>query len=119
MNSNFFSNLYTDEFLTQWGFHRVQEHPKQSSLLSFILILVFLQFFTIHFRIYYSLIRISLFTFTYLLFVSLCTNALFTMHYALCIIYYLYVFIRIHYFIRIHTYSLFNVTKSLDFGTYV
>ena len=30
MSSNF-NNLYIDEFLTQWDFHRVQEHPKRSS----------------------------------------------------------------------------------------
>ena len=97
--------------------------------------------FTIHFRIYYSLIHISLFTytylllhiyysFTYLLFISLCTMhyALCTIHYALCIIYYAlctirYLLCTMHYalFICIHTYSLFytysyvftiHVTKS-------
>ena len=26
-----FKNIYIDVFLTQWDFHRVQEHPKQSS----------------------------------------------------------------------------------------
>ena len=25
-----FNKLYIDRFLTQWTFHRVQEHPKQS-----------------------------------------------------------------------------------------
>ena len=78
-----FSNIYTDGFLTEWGFHRVQEHPKRSSLLSSILILIFLPFtcslfiyiFTIHYyifhysllRIHYSLLRIhySIFTITY------------------------------------------------------
>ena len=30
MSSNF-KNLYIDGFLTQWDFHRVQEHPKWSS----------------------------------------------------------------------------------------
>ena len=30
MSSNF-NNLYIDGFLTQWDFHRGQEHPKQSS----------------------------------------------------------------------------------------
>ena len=30
MSSNF-NKLYIDEFLTQWAFHRVQEHPKRSS----------------------------------------------------------------------------------------
>ena len=29
MSSNF-NRLYMDGFLTQWSFHRVQEHPKQS-----------------------------------------------------------------------------------------
>ena len=26
-----FIKLYTDGFLTQWAFHKVQEHPKRSS----------------------------------------------------------------------------------------
>ena len=30
MSSNF-NKLYIDGFLIQWAFHRVQEHPKQSS----------------------------------------------------------------------------------------
>ena len=30
MSSNF-NNLYIDGFLTQWDFHRVQEHLKRSS----------------------------------------------------------------------------------------
>ena len=30
MSSNL-NNPYIDEFLTQWDFHRVQEHPKRSS----------------------------------------------------------------------------------------
>ena len=30
MSSNF-NKLYIDGFLTQWDFHRVQEHPKRSS----------------------------------------------------------------------------------------
>ena len=30
MSSNFIK-LYMDGFLTQWAFHRVQEHPKRSS----------------------------------------------------------------------------------------
>ena len=117
MSSNFQQSIYTTRFLTQWGFHRVQEHPKRSSLLSSILILIFLPFtcslfiyiFTIHYyvfhysllRIHYSLLRIHYYvfiitylllriyySFTYLLFISLCT-----IHYLL--------------FIRIHTYSLF------------
>ena len=140
MNSNF-NKLYIDGLWTQWAFHRVQEHPKRSSLLSSILILIYLPFtcslfiyvFTIHYYVfYYSLLRILYYvfiitylllriyySFTYLIFISLCT-----MHYALYIIYYaLYtmhylLFIRIHYFIRIHMYSLFHVTKSRNFGTY-
>ena len=100
MSSNFQQSIYTARFLTQWGFQRVQEHPKRSSLLSSILILIFLPFtfslfiyvFTIHYYVFhYSLLRIhySIFTitysllriyysFTYLLFISL-----YTMHYAL------------------------------------
>ena len=75
MSSNFQQAIYIYiyGFLTQWAFHRVQEHPKRSSLLSSILILIFLPFtcslfiyvFTIHLRIYYSY---SLFTIYYLLF---------------------------------------------------
>ena len=65
MNSNF-NKLYIDGLWTQWAFHRVQEHPKRSSLLSSILIFIFLPFmfslfiyvFTIHLCIYYSLLRI-------------------------------------------------------------
>ena len=82
MNSNF-NKLYIDGLWTQWAFHRVQEHPKRSSLLSSILIFIFLPFtfslfiyvFTIHYyvlhdsllRIHYSLLRIhySIFTFMY------------------------------------------------------
>ena len=30
MSSNF-NNIYIDGFLTQWDFHRVQEHPNQCS----------------------------------------------------------------------------------------
>ena len=30
MSSNF-NKIYIDGFLTQWAFHRVQEHPKRSS----------------------------------------------------------------------------------------
>ena len=30
MSSNF-NRLYIDGFLTQWAFHRVQEHPNRSS----------------------------------------------------------------------------------------
>ena len=30
MSSNFIK-IFIDEFLTQWAFHIVQEHPKQSS----------------------------------------------------------------------------------------
>ena len=30
MSSNF-KKPYIDGFVTQWGFHRVQEHPKRSS----------------------------------------------------------------------------------------
>ena len=126
-----FSNLYTDGFLTQWGFHRVQEHPKRSSLLSFILILIFLPFtcslfiyvFTIYYYIFhYSLLPIhySLFTITYslfnihyyvfiimyLLFVYVFTIH-FTMLYALYIMH--YALCTMHYllFIRIYMYSLF------------
>ena len=118
MSSNF-NKLYIDGLWTQWVFYRGQEHPKRSSLLSSILILIFLPFtcslfiyvFTIHYYVFhYSLLHISLFTITYLLFTI--TYLLFiyvftihfTMHYTLCIIYYalctmhyLYVFIRIHY----------------------
>ena len=112
MSSNFQQSIYTDRFLTQWGFHRVQEHPKRSSLLISILILIFLPFtcslFIIHYlRIYYSLLRIyysllhihySLlriyYSFTYLLFISLCT-----MHYLLCAMHYA--------LLTIYTYSLF------------
>ena len=55
MNSNF-NKLYIDGLWTLWAFYRVQEHPKRSSLLSSILILIFLPFmcslfiyvFTIH-----------------------------------------------------------------------
>ena len=118
MSSNFQQSVYRDGFLTQWGFHRVQEHPKRSSLLNSILILIFLPFtcslFTItYFTIHYYVFTIYYYVFiiTYLLFISLCT-----MHYALFT--YSYVFIRIHYFIRIHMYLLFQVTKSRDFGTY-
>ena len=60
MSSNFQQSIY---ILTQRGFHRVQEHPKRSSLLSSILILIFLQF-TYHY------------SFSYLLF----TNTYFTIH---------------------------------------
>ena len=89
MSSNF-NKLYIDGLWTQWAFYRGQEHPKRSSLLSSILILIFLPFTCSH----YSLLRIY-YSFHY---------ALCTMHYTLCIIYfalctmhYLYVFIRIHY----------------------
>ena len=73
--------------------------------------LLFVYVFTIHFTMHYAL-----FTMHYVL----CTMyyALCIIYYALCIVYYLYVFICIHYFIRIHTYSLFHVTKSRDFGTH-
>ena len=111
MNSNF-NKLYIDGLWTQWAFHRVQEHPKRSSLLSFILILIFLPFtcslfiyiFTIHYYVFhYSLLRIrySIFTITYSLlriYYYVFTirlriyhsfhYALWTMHYTLCIIYY-------------------------------
>ena len=73
MSSNFQQSIYTDRFLTQWGFHRVQQHPKQSSLLSSILILIFLPFtcslfiyvFTIHYYIFHLRIHYSIFTITY------------------------------------------------------
>ena len=140
MSSNFQQSIYR-WILDSMGFHKVQEHLKRSSLLSSILILIFLPFtcslfiyvFTIHYYVFhYSLLRIhySIFTitysllricylFTYLLFISLCI-----MHYTLCITYFALctmhyaLFIRIHYFIRIPTYSLFHVTKSCEFGTY-
>ena len=136
MSSNFQQSIYR-WILDSMGFHRVQEHPKQSSLLSSILILIFLPFtcslfiyvFTIHYYVFhYSLLHISLFTITYALctmYYALCTmhHALFTMNYTLCTMHYLlfiriHYFICIHYFIRIHTYSLFHVTKSRDFSTY-
>ena len=119
-----FSNIYTDGFLTEWGFHRVQEHPKRSSLLSSILILIFLPFtcslfiyiftihyyvFTIHyyvFTIQYSLLHIHyyVFTITYLLFVFVFTIH-FSMHHVLCTMHYLLCIIHYTLFIRIHTYS--------------
>ena len=126
MSSNFQQSIYTDRFLTQWGFHRVQEHPKRSSLLSFILILIFLQFtcslfiyvFTIHYYVFhYSLLHIhySIFTITYSLlriyyyvFTIYFTMhyILCTMHYALCTMYYL--LCTMHYaLLTIYTCSLF------------
>ena len=124
MSSNFQQSIYTARFLTQWGFHRVHEHPKRSSLLSYILILIFLPFtcslfiyvFTIHYyifhysllRIHYSLLRIHYYIFTIHFTMH---YALYTMHYALCTMHYLL-------FIYIHTYSLFHVTKPRDFGTH-
>ena len=122
-----FSNLYTDEFLTQWVFHRVQEHPKRSTLLNSILILIFLQFtcslfiyvFTIHYHVFhysllhihYSLLHISLFIIMYSLFnihyhVFIITYLLLRIYYELCTIYtYSYVFTILYIFIRIHYFT--------------
>ena len=103
-----FNKLYIDGLWTQWAFHRVQEHPQRSSLLSFMLILIFIQFtcslfiyvFTIHLRIYYLY---SLFT-IYIRIHSLFTIS-FTIHYSLFTfdirsnlhIYYSFtIYIRIH-----------------------
>ena len=133
MSFKFFSHLYTDGFLTQWGFHRVQEHPKQSSVLRSILILIFLQFtcslfiFVLLFTNTYFTIQLYVFTITYLYFYNLrvhysfsyllFTNTYFTihlyvftihftMHYALCTI--RYALFTMHYALcTIYTYSLF------------
>ena len=86
-----FNKLYIDGLWTQWAFHRVQEHQKRSSLLSFILILIFLPFtcslfiyiFTIHLLIYYSY---SLFTIRYLYTYSFTIH--YFIHYSLFTIYY-------------------------------
>ena len=77
MSSNF-NKLYIDGLWIQWAFHRVQEHPKRSSLLNSILILIFqpyihlfIYIFTIYYSllsIHYSLLCISLFIITYSLF---------------------------------------------------
>ena len=125
MNSNF-NKLYIDGLWTQWAFHRVQEHLKRSFLLSYILLFIFLPFmfslfiyiftihyyvFTIHyyvFTIQYSLLCIHYYVFT--------IN--FTMHYILCTMHYALCTMHYALFICIHTYSLFHMTKSRDFGTY-
>ena len=94
MSSNF-NKLYIDGLWTQWAFHRVQEHPKRSSLLSFILILIFLPY--IHLFIYVFTIHYYVFTIHYYIF-----------HYSL---------LRIHYYIfTIHLHG--NTAKSRDFGTH-
>ena len=121
MNSNF-NKLYIDGLWTQWALHRVQEHPKRSSLLSSILILIFLPFtcsLFIYVSTIYSLLRISLFIIhyyvfiiTYLLFVYVFTIH-FTMHYTLYITHYAlctmhYALFTMHYALfTIYTYSLF------------
>ena len=85
MSSNFQQSIYR-WILDSMGFHRVQEHPKRSSLLSSILILIFLPFTCSLLRIYYYVFTIPLliyFSFHYIL----CTMH-YALHYALCIIYY-------------------------------
>ena len=110
-----FSNLDTDGFLTQWVFHRVQEHPKRSSLLSSLLILIFLQF-TCSLFIFVFTIHFYVFTITYLLFIALYTMhyTLFTMYYALCIIYYAlctmhYLLCTMHYLLCTMHYALCTI----------
>ena len=123
MNSNF-NILYIDGLWTQWAFHKVQEHPKRSSLLSFILIFIFIQFtfslfiyvFTIHLRISLLCIQYSLFNIHYYVFIIMYLlfihYALFTMHYALFTMRYA-LFIRIHTYLQFYTYS-YVFTISCD-----
>ena len=81
MSSNF-NKLYIDGLWTQWDFHRVQEHPKRSSLLSFILILIFLPY--IHLFIYVFTFHYYVFTIHYYVF----TIHYYIFHYSLLRIYY-------------------------------
>ena len=88
MSSNF-NKLYIDGLWTQWAFHRVQEHPKRSSLLSFILILIFLPY--IHLFIYVFTIHYYVFTIHYYVFTIhyyVFTIHYYIFHYSLLRIYY-------------------------------
>ena len=101
MSSNF-NKLYIDGFLTQWAFHRVQEHPKWSSLLSSILILIFIPYMHlfIHVFIYSYHLRIHVMS------LSIHVSPVFLS----CILLFIYIF-TIHY-------SRGNPAKSRDFGTH-
>ena len=102
-----------DGLWIQWAFHRVQEHPKRSSLLSSILILIFLPY--IHLFIYVFTIHYYVFIIHYYVF----TICYYVFHYSQLRIH--YSLLHIHYYVFTITFTIHsheNTAKSRDFGTH-